>query len=170
VVTRCDTLQHAATRCDKLQHTATYFNTLQRVSDAAACTDLPASHCTTLAPHCNSTSHCNALQHTSTSHIALQQHCNSTSDCNNIFLYAPDSFPPHHEEIAGLYNTRQHTATHCDILQHTATHCNTLQHTTQGKKTQQYTPETSPLCRELFACVCPRHESFPCVCVDSLRR
>ena len=29
-----------------------------------------------------------------------------------------------------MYNTLQHTATHCNTLQHTATHCNTLQHTT----------------------------------------
>jgi len=28
-----------------------------------------------------------------------------------------------------VYNTLQHTATHCNTLQHTATHCNTLQHT-----------------------------------------
>jgi len=28
-----------------------------------------------------------------------------------------------------VYNTLQHTATHCNTLQHTATHCSTLQHT-----------------------------------------
>ena len=39
-----------------------------------------------------------------------------------------------------MYNTLQHTATHCNTLQHTATHCNTLQHTTTCCNTQKLKP------------------------------
>ena len=38
-----------------------------------------------------------------------------------------------------MYNTLQHTATHCTILHHTATHCNTLQHTATHCSTLQHT-------------------------------
>jgi len=40
---------------------------------------------------------------------------------------------------ATLWNTLQHTATHCSTLQHTATHCNTRQHTAIHCNTLQYT-------------------------------
>ena len=40
-----------------------------------------------------------------------------------------------------LWDTLQHTATHCNTLQHTATHCSTLQHTAAHCNTLQH-PET----------------------------
>jgi len=38
-----------------------------------------------------------------------------------------------------LFNTMQHTATHCATLQCTATHCNTLHYTATHCNTLQYT-------------------------------
>ena len=56
----------------------------------------------------NTATHCNTLQHT------------TTSMCTDIGE-APSRF--------SCAATLQHAATHCNTLQHTATHCNTLQNT-----------------------------------------
>ena len=45
-----------------------------------------------------------------------------------------------------IYNTLQHTATHCNTLQHTAPHCTTLQHTATHCTTLQH---TAPHCTTL---------------------
>jgi len=42
-----------------------------------------------------------------------------------------------------VYNTLQHTATHCNTLQHTATHCNIPQHTATHCNTLQHKPSHS---------------------------
>ena len=60
-----------------------------------------------------------------------------------------------------VYNSLQHTATHCNTLQHTATHCNTLQHTATHCNTLQhtathYTHISDNLDSGVSVCVSPR--------------
>jgi len=94
--------------------------------------------------------HCNTLQHScdvgivNANHVAMSlqhiaTHCKTVQDecdvrmrityqdaathCNTLQHTAAN-------QVARLYNTLQHTATHCNTLQHTATHCNTLERIT----------------------------------------
>jgi len=53
----------------------------------------------------------------------------------------PYTFAAWHDAMPGehLFNTLQHTVTHCNSLQHTATHCSTVQHSATQCNTVQQT-------------------------------
>ena len=104
---------HTATHCNALQHTATHCNALQHTAQGTA-------------------THCNTLQHIATLCKTLQHiatHCNALQKDNIADLRNNAHFSRISILFENLYNTLQHTATHCNTLQHSATHYNTLQHT-----------------------------------------
>jgi len=90
---------------ETLQHTATHGNTRQHTATHGNTRQHTATHCNTLQ---RIVSFCRMRR--------LMWHMLATSRLADI------------GKRKWLFNTLQHTATHCNTLQHTATHCNTLQH------------------------------------------
>ena len=67
--------------------------------------------------------------------------------------------------ICIIYQSLQHTATHCNTLQHTATHCNTLRHTATHCNTLQNTAT-----HRLERCTIPRLEKSKRTLTSTLQR
>jgi len=149
-------LQHTATHCNTLQHTAMHCNALKRTE-----------------------THCNMLQHTFAIGAGNFERSGEDWDAKNgCFQKGCDCSMLQHtathynncnalKHTVTLYNTLQHTATHCNTLlrvmlekwsgqvrigmrkmdgfrtfvrmQHTVTHCNTLQYTEAHCNTLKHT-------------------------------
>jgi len=110
--------QHTATHCNTLQHSATHCNTKRPCESPCNTLHDRRIHCAKWMVSRNTlqhtATHCNTLQHTTTQHtksiwLTLQR---IETQKNSLCLAA--SVPP--TPWYTLYDTLQHTATHCNIL------------------------------------------------------
>ena len=151
----CSVLQCVAVYCNVLQCVAVCCSVLRFVAKGVIMT-LKIGHVNTHTHpvYCGS---CSVLQCVATCCIVLQ----CIADGATFPLEISDAHTHTHTHVSihihtsslfrrisvlstPQYNTRQHTATHCNKLQHTATHCNTLQHTLQ--QPPLYVPHIATLC------------------------